>query len=115
MQECPFCGSHVEPERTEAGHLICPVCANAGVVAVESRSEPLAKASMIVGIIGVAVPLVGFVLGVVAVALSHRAEQRFLADPSLLGRAKATSGLVLGLVATCVHLMLFLSMRLGRT
>lgn len=112
--ECPFCHAHVEPERNEAGRLVCPLCANHGVAREPSR-ESLAKASLVVGIIGVALPVAGFILGVVAVALSHRSEQRFLQDASLSGRSKATAGMVLGLVAVCLHGMLFMGSLAGRS
>ncbi|MGB1586641.1 MAG: DUF4190 domain-containing protein [Thermoplasmatota archaeon] len=104
MTECPFCHAHVEPLRNDAGLLVCPLCANTGNAAAEpAEAQPLAKASLVVGIVAVCIPLLGFIPGIVAVALSHRFEQRCLHDPRLQGRSRATAGLVLGIVAMGVH------------
>lgn len=105
--ECPFCHESVEPLRTSRG-LVCPRCGNAGAATKRSRSAPLATASMIVGIIAVAIPVFGLVPGVVAVALSHRVEHRILHGASVVGRRRATAGLVLGLVAVSLNLLLAL-------
>ena len=74
-----------------------------------NRTDPLAIAALIVGIISV-IPLclccpIGGLAGIVAVTLGFFALQRTRADPSLGGHGVAVAGIILGCVAIAIALL----------
>jgi hypothetical protein len=113
---CPYCKSWVIPTRNELGKLLCPTCKNGGRVAkpapafgqgtspayqayVPSTNAPGAAPSLVLGILAVVVPYIGWILGIIALMQSSKARKAIAMDPSLQGKGMATAGKVLGIVS----------------
>jgi hypothetical protein len=92
---CPSCGA-VQPGRAEPGPIASASQAGgpaAGAVPMR-RTEGLAIASMVLGIVGiVACPLIGSVL---ALVFGYRAQERIRNDPMLEGEGLARAGVIMG-------------------
>lgn len=106
------------PARNAAGKLVCPRCNNTGQPQPawgpieEPWSAPGAPgggsgenargavASMVLGILGIVIPYVGWILAIIAWVLGAKARNRIREDPSLQGKGMATAGFVLGIIGT---------------
>lgn len=66
-------------------------------------SVPGAVVSLVCGIVGVAVPIAGLVLGIIAIVQSRKAKAALAQNPGTYGGGgMATAGLVLGIIAVVV-------------
>ncbi len=71
-----------------------------------SRTSGLAIASLVCGICGLVIPWVGFILSVLAIVFGGVAISQTRKDPSLGGRGMAIAGLVCGIVAISLWVIL---------
>lgn len=73
------------------------------------RTEPLAVASLVVGIIGLIITVLAPILGPIALAMGIRAKQRIAASSGALeGQGIAQAGFILGIIGTVIAGLLVL-------
>jgi hypothetical protein len=113
---CPYCKSHVEPWTDAEGRRVCPNCRNTGqatgaapgaTATPTTQAQPTAEgatASMVLGILGIVIPYVGFILAIIAIVLGSKAL-RLIADSGgrLQGQGMAKAGQILGIVSLCLY------------
>ena len=71
---------------------------------VPSRTSGKAIASLVLGICSIAIPPVGLILGIIALALAHSARNEIAYSVDLGGNGLATAGTVLGILGIVVNL-----------
>lgn len=108
---CPYCRSIVEPRILANGQKLCPICNNSGHTAAPGQPMPMAGprtadgavASMVLGILSLVIPYVGWIMGIIAIVLGKQADRRIAQDPSLQGEGMAKAGRVMGLVSVIIY------------
>ncbi|WP_246366899.1 DUF4190 domain-containing protein [Paraliobacillus salinarum] len=71
-----------------------------------------ATASMVLGILAIIIPWIGFILGIIAIVLANKAFKE-ISQHQLGGRGMAVAGLTTGIVATTFYGLLILFGILG--
>jgi len=70
------------------------------------RTSGLAITSMICGILGIVIPYLGFILAVLAIVFGAIAIHQTGSQPNLGGRGMAIAGLVLGILAIAMWVII---------
>lgn len=124
---CPHCGSQVVPWRGAGGELVCPACSNTGQAkaapapsaggwtatpsgtpqqpawgvppATPAPNADGAVLTLVLGILALAVPYVGIVLGIIALVVGRRAAAAIDGSGGQLqGRGMVKAGRILAVV-----------------
>lgn len=121
LQVCPHCGSHVVPTVQAGGQPICPACGNTGIVRpaqwAPAPAAPLAPAyaqpapnadgavlALVMGILALAIPYIGFIFAFIGLGAGKRALQAIAASAGRLGGAgMAKAGRIMAIVSLCLY------------
>ncbi|WP_182199653.1 DUF4190 domain-containing protein [Paraliobacillus salinarum] len=71
-----------------------------------------AIASLVLGILSIVIPWIGFILGIIAIVLANKAFKE-IAQYQLAGRGMAVAGLTTGIVGTAIYGLLLLFFIIG--
>lgn len=72
------------------------------------RTSRLAITSFIMGILGLFIPYVGSLLALTAIVLGIVSLRKIKRDPNLTGKGLAIAGLVLGIIALILSIVIFI-------
>ena len=128
LQVCPHCGSHVVPTVQAGGQPICPACGNTGIVRaagwapaptapapawapapVQAPNADGAVLSLVMGILSLAIPYLGFIFAFVGLSAGKRALHAIAASAGQLqGAGMAKAGRILAVISLCLYGVLLL-------
>lgn len=76
------------------------------------QSSGKAVASMVLGILSIIIPWLGFILGIIAIVLANKAFKE-ISNYQLGGRGMAVAGLTTGIIGTAIYGLLIILLIIG--
>lgn len=123
---CPYCGYPVVPRVSASGGKVCPRCNNTGQATAQEASwepppqaQPLQNApgavpSLVLGILGIVIPYVGWILAIIALVQAKKARQALALRPgAYAGDGMAKAGRILGIIGICLGVLVLVTIILA--
>lgn len=121
MVQCPHCRNDVVPWRNPDGSAVCPACRNTGnvlppvqpppwgapPVAMPVQAPPNADGavlSMVMGILSLTIPYVGFIFAIIGLTSAKKAEEAIAASGHrYAGAGMAKAGRIMSIISLCLY------------
>lgn len=121
LSVCPRCQSHVTPLPGPDGRALCPACSNTGIVQkaqpvwggpvgasgavyVQPANADGAVLAMVMGILALVLPYIGFIFAFIGLSAAKRAMAAVAtSDGRLQGQGMAKAGRVMAIISLCLY------------